>query len=146
MAYNACMENRNAEIADKYANGSHSALLAEEYGISERQVQRIVNKLGVARTQSESYILAIKQGRKTYHRLAPHHKKQRKFISRRKRLYIMKKFKYTCQYCGRKPIDGFRLEIDHIDENPMNNDESNLQVLCSECNMGKSHLEMYGID
>jgi 5-methylcytosine-specific restriction endonuclease McrA len=41
-----------------------------------------------------------------------------------------------CAICGRTAATGV-LEIDHIDSDPSNNDLSNLQVLCADCNMGK---------
>lgn len=64
-----------------------------------------------------------------------------------KRKQLPSKKRYTtiaahpfCSNCGSTPKQGVRLEVDHIDENPANNEDSNLQVLCSRCNVGKSHL------
>ena len=36
----------------------------------------------------------------------------------------------TCCVCNEKML---RIEIHHIDENPSNNSEDNLAVLCAEC-------------
>jgi len=40
-----------------------------------------------------------------------------------------------CQICGRFPTTPFALDIDHIDGNKKNNDESNLRLLCRRCNV-----------
>lgn len=38
-----------------------------------------------------------------------------------------------CTRCGFNAEVFMQLEIDHIDNNPLNNDLSNLQVLCANC-------------
>ena len=45
-----------------------------------------------------------------------------------------------CQYCGRTPKDGIRLELDHkIPYSRGGKDSfSNLITSCNECNAGKS--------
>ena len=49
------------------------------------------------------------------------------------RLEILKRDDYTCQYCG------FRVEkwqiVHHIDGNPNNNEETNLETVCQMCNL-----------
>lgn len=49
------------------------------------------------------------------------------------RLKILKRDNYTCRYCG------FRTEkwqiVHHIDGNPNNNNESNLETICPMCNL-----------
>lgn len=49
------------------------------------------------------------------------------------RLEILKRDNYTCQYCR------FRAEkwqiVHHIDGNPNNNEETNLETICSMCNL-----------
>ena len=47
---------------------------------------------------------------------------------------------YTCQDCGAKASDSVQLEIDHKTPRSKggSNDISNLRVLCSDCNKGKS--------
>jgi hypothetical protein len=49
------------------------------------------------------------------------------------RLKILERDDYTCQYCG------FRAEkwqiVHHIDGNPNNNNEKNLETICPMCNL-----------
>ena len=70
--------------------------------------------------------------------LAPQSK--RKSIKPSLRFEILKRDDYRCQMCGVTAKDGAALEIDHI--TPVakggTNDADNLQVLCRECNAGKS--------
>lgn len=48
---------------------------------------------------------------------------------------ILERDNYTCAYCGYKS-DKYQI-ADHIDGNPENNAESNLQVICQMCNLIK---------
>jgi rubredoxin len=56
------------------------------------------------------------------------------------RFEILKRDDYRCQMCGVTAKDGATLEIDHI--HPVSkggtNEADNLQVLCRDCNAGKS--------
>lgn len=65
--------------------------------------------------------------------------KKRQPISAKTRMRILDRDNYTCQHCGATVADGVRLHIDHI--TPVakggTNDENNLQVLCSKCNLAK---------
>lgn len=42
-----------------------------------------------------------------------------------------------CKCCGKLPIE-CQLVVDHKDNNPLNNDPSNLQLLCRRCNYLKN--------
>lgn len=65
---------------------------------------------------------------------------------RRSRLqeYIEENFSYQkfkkdiCESCNFKPVDKCQLDVDHIDGNHNNNDESNLQTLCANCHRLKT--------
>ena len=65
---------------------------------------------------------------------------QRKPLKPSVRFQILKRDNYRCQMCGVTAKDGATLEIDHI--LPVSkggtNDADNLQVLCRDCNAGKS--------
>jgi len=63
-------------------------------------------------------------------------RKLRKGLRSKVRYEVLRANPY-CSLCGRTAHDGVRLEIDHMDGNPMNNNRSNLQILCQECNIGK---------
>ena len=55
----------------------------------------------------------------------------------RKRPYIIHKDD-CCAECGFKPEHPCQLDVDHIDGNHDNNDESNLQTLCANCHRLKT--------
>ena len=44
---------------------------------------------------------------------------------------ILKRDDYTCAYCGYRSEK--RQNVHHIDGNPKNNDDSNLEVVCPDC-------------
>jgi hypothetical protein len=73
-------------------------------------------------------------------------KNKRRSISQRLRVDVLIRDNYTCQMCGVGRQDGAILEIDHI--HPVSkggtNDPKNLQVLCRECNGGKSNRIVLG--
>jgi hypothetical protein len=62
-------------------------------------------------------------------------------VGPKKRVEVLVRDNYTCQMCGASRSSGAVLEIDHI--HPVSkggtNDLSNLQVLCRDCNAGKSN-------
>jgi len=59
--------------------------------------------------------------------------------SRKKRWLILRRDKFTCQYCGTKAPEA-RLHIDHVIPVSKGGDNSdgNLVVACSKCNHGKN--------
>lgn len=66
--------------------------------------------------------------------------KNRSKVGPKLRVDIMMRDEYTCQMCGIGRDDGAILEVDHIHPASKGgtNDPSNLQVLCRDCNAGKS--------
>jgi hypothetical protein len=66
-------------------------------------------------------------------------KKTQRSIPVRLRVDILERDNYTCQMCGAKAPD-VKLEIDHKTPRAKGgtNDPENLQVLCKDCNIGKS--------
>ena len=57
------------------------------------------------------------------------------------RFEILKKYQFTCQYCGRK-APSVSLAVDHINPraNGGNSQIDNLTIACSDCNIGKSDV------
>jgi 5-methylcytosine-specific restriction endonuclease McrA len=110
--------------------------IAKNYGISVREVQRIAHKYGVIRTQAEANRVAAPL--KKYHTVPLEFRVKRKQLSNRTR-YDLLALQPFCTLCGRRAEDGVRLEVDHIDNDPTNNRNSNLQILCALCNTGKYH-------
>lgn len=51
--------------------------------------------------------------------------------------FLVGKYGNICQ-TDKKVYPINKLIIDHIDNNPLNNDESNLQLLCQSCNISKN--------
>jgi hypothetical protein len=68
---------------------------------------------------------------------------ERKAIPKKVRFEVLKRDKFTCQYCGRQAPDVV-LNIDHI--TPVakggTNDITNLITSCFDCNSGKSDREL----
>lgn len=132
--------NRDQQIVERYKAGDYASNIAKDFNISPRQVQRVVMNHNASRTISESYKLAIKQGRMKYYIKPEHLKKKRKRLSNQLRYQVLERDNHTCQSCGATVEQGVRIEIDHIDNNPTNNVLVNLQVLCNLCNQGKAYI------
>jgi len=68
-------------------------------------------------------------------------KKSRAKVRPKDRVAVLVRDNYTCKMCGVSRSNGAVLEIDHV--HPVSkggsNELSNLQVLCRECNAGKSN-------
>lgn len=62
------------------------------------------------------------------------------------RYRVLKEYGPVCMCCGTSRDDGVRIVVDHI--KPVSKypelalDFNNLQVLCDDCNMGKSNIDM----
>lgn len=133
------------DIIKSYADVSMTVTdIAKKYNVTVRTIQRLVKKHGVIRTVSEANKVTAKLKDYSGHRVAVHLRKKRKSLSPKLRYQMIKDQPY-CSICHNDSKD-FRLEIDHIDENPFNNERSNLQVLCKLCNSGKSHSIRYPQD
>ena len=121
------------EIANKISNESGIQ-------ISVRHIQRYLKQLGITRTYSEAFNLAIKKGRKSYKHLSKPIKSSefRKGINLKVRYEILKRDNFRCVLCGQTARNTL-LVIDHIAAivKGGSNDPNNLRVLCRECNHGK---------
>lgn len=130
-------------IVQLYRSGNFTTEhIAKNYGITVRSVQRIAKKWKVSRTIAEANKLMARH--KHYHRIPNKLKAHRKCLLHRVRYALIAEHPF-CTVCGATPADGIRLEVDHIDNDATNNVPENLQVLCQRCNIGKSHLNRWGI-
>lgn len=110
---------------------------AKKYGVTVRTIERVVKKHGAIRTVAQA-------NKATAHlkdysgMIVPEHLKvKRKSLSHKTRYEVMIAHPF-CSTCGNTK-DVLPLEIDHIDNDPTNNDVNNLQVLCTLCNKGKAY-------
>ena len=134
--------DRNRGIIALYTSGMYTTeQIANNYNVTPKTVQRICKHDGVLRTAAESNKLIAPL--KKYRTIPSELRVKRKSLTNKLRYTLIASHPY-CTHCGMKPDDGVRLEIDHIDNNPSNNDKDNLQVLCTLCNIGKSHLDRFG--
>lgn len=101
---------------------------------SDREdVRNILRSKGFSNTRIAEYITDIEKG------LSSLPKRRLRRESNGKRWKILKRDKFTCQYCGRSAPD-VELHVDH--KKPIfaggNSEESNLITACSDCNLGKN--------
>lgn len=73
--------------------------------------------------------------------------KTKRSINWRLRFIIMRRDNFKCKICGKSPATDttVTLQVDHIIpwDKGGETEESNLQTLCSYCNVGKSNLDLY---
>lgn len=64
---------------------------------------------------------------------------------RKLRYKVLKERGARCECCGRTPKDGLKMHVDHIKPRKKYPElaltESNLQILCEECNHGKGNWD-----
>lgn len=124
-------------MADYKRHSKPVQKIANDAGVSARTIERWAHQFGFAVDIKKA------QGRSSkfrdYKRISNMTRlgHKRKTIPAKMRYEVLSKHPY-CAICGAR-ADNAVLEIDHIDNNPENNERSNLQVLCSVCNIGKYH-------
>ena len=134
-------KHRNESIKRYYLSGKYTTeQIAGWYKITPRQLQRIAKTEGYIRTQTEANRMVAPL--KHYATVPVELRVKRKHLSRKVRYKLLSEHPY-CTVCGNRPGDGYRLEVDHIDNDATNNVLTNLQVLCGACNMGKSVLDRF---
>lgn len=69
---------------------------------------------------------------------------KRRTIGKRLRFEVLKRDRFTCQYCGRSSDDGTELHVDHIVpvSSGGTNTTENLTTACIDCNLGKSNISL----
>ena len=103
-------------------------------------------------------LFLTKQERRAIRKFRKDKRKQRKLLNKRKsdeflrsyewrvvRMKVLKRDGARCACCGATPHDGRVMNVDHIKPRGMYPelalDMNNLQVLCHECNHGKSNWD-----
>ena len=127
-------------ITDMYDSGMSCNQISEEIAqktgvyYSTKGIADYIHRYGTMRSQKDAFNNAIDSGRMFYKKLEK--KYLRHGLNASTRYNVLTRDK-KCMCCGGNDF----LEIDHII--PINqrgtNDESNLQVLCKMCNIGKYH-------
>lgn len=112
--------------------------LAKKYNVTVKTIQRIAKKHGVVRTVAEANKVTAKLKNYSSLRVPDHLKAKRIILKKVVRHELISKHPF-CTLCGDRPslTTTTVLEIDHIDGNATNNEITNLQVLCRDCNRGK---------
>lgn len=127
--------NRDDKIAKDYLEYNQTVeSIAFKYSLNVRSIQRIVKTYGIVRTISQANKQSARL--KVYPKKPEHLKVKRKHLTSKLRYEVLSTSK-GCVVCGLSRKEGAILHVDHIDNNPQNNDIVNLQVLCSDCNLGK---------
>ena len=112
--------------------------------ISPRSIQKKINNLGIKRSFSEAFRLAIQKGRKSYDNMRKPIKavELRRGITLKIRYSVLKSDNFRCRLCG-TDAKATTLEIDHIVPvvNGGKNERENLRTLCKACNRGKRFAE-----
>ena len=131
------------EIAKaKTSKGGFNKEDLERWGIPWPPKKGWLKKL-VKGTRTSSLSVAKPHRKKRNHEHRPTQKRSvyKTEAWKRLRYEVLTEQKSTCQLCGATPLDGVRMNLDHI--YPLNSHphlalvKSNLRVLCSSCNWGK---------
>lgn len=101
-----------------------------------RSIQRRIKAAGITRPIGDAFRNAIARGRVKW--AYKENKKHRTNMGNRLRYQILTRDGFKCVSCGAN-AQMCSLEVDHINSDPSDNREENLQTLCHECNVGKYH-------
>jgi hypothetical protein len=125
---------KEGEILDLYQQGYCAEEIKHMLGltVSLRMVQRYIKMMGISRSSADAFRNAAKRGR--VHWAKKESKIKRLSISPILRYKILERDGFKCVLCN---ATDRLLEVDHIDFNTRNNNESNLRCLCEFCNFGR---------
>jgi len=124
---------RNNLIVEKYLSQKvFTESIAKEFGISTRQVQRIVKNAGVAKTLTERNREMAPFKSYSEKKLPKQITEYRKFIPQDMR-YLYLQANPICSVCGIKRGFGFRMEIIVKNLKCSPNDPTNLKTMCRRC-------------
>lgn len=121
-------EERNKQILDLYVAGETlTATIAATFGLTPRQVQRIVKLSGLSRTKGESNRLLAEKKNYTGMKTPQVILDARRLVSEHDRKMTLQNFP-ECSVCGIKRFHGTRLEVIHN------------KVVCYRCILKKKHF------
>lgn len=127
------------KVIQLYNEGLSSLEIKEtlQLPITARQVQRVIKKFGLTRSDSETRYRSMARGRMIY-KIKPN-KIKRKTLYLKIRMQVLQRDNYRCVLCGADKTHA-RIQIDHINEDKNDNRLENLQTVCEDCNKGKAYL------
>ena len=131
-------------ILDLYTSGLSAQEIKDELQIDTtiRSIQRLVKKHGLSRSGGDAFRNAVKRGRVEYIKKKSIFRTKRTSLPPTLRYKILERDNFRCVSCGATARDRL-LEVDHIDNNPTNHNETNLRILCEVCNIGRYSPNRY---
>lgn len=113
----------------KYSSGTYE----KRFGSWRKALEAFINWVNEGETPDVS---EAKVNKKT--------KRTPRNINWRLRAMVLMKDGARCKLCGTTPQDGSKLHVDHIVAwaNGGETELENLQILCEQCNIGKSNIEI----
>lgn len=116
---------------------------------STTQKEFLINQFLTYREKKAAKLQAKKDKNKAPISELDYHSKKNEFLNseqwRSIRYKILQQQGGRCQLCGRSSKDGIKIHVDHIIPLSVDwskrLDKENLQVLCEDCNLGKSNKE-----
>lgn len=131
-------EEEAKQFVKLYNSGMSCQEIKDTLGVIKtvRSIQRVIKKYGNPRSVGDSFRNAVQRGRVEYIKKKSIFRTHRTKLKPTLRYKILERDGFRCVKCGATPQNCL-LEVDHIDSDPTNNKENNLQTLCEVCNMGK---------
>jgi len=125
------------------------------YAKDKKTAKKCVYKYLVEHCDLQDNIQTVKHSKKRKNKTSTKKKSKLKFVQtneflssyewRRARYKVLKNSNGKCQLCGRSAHDGIILNVDHIKPRKTHPElalkQSNLQILCNDCNHGKGNLD-----
>lgn len=101
----------------------------------------VIDMRPIRTLRAEGWDIETKKGGYVLRSLKKKKGVERGNIDARTRHLVLQRDGFKCRDCGRSPEDGVKLHVDH--KIPVAwggpSEESNLQTLCEDCNLGKKH-------
>jgi 5-methylcytosine-specific restriction enzyme A len=112
--------------------------------IARKAIRELINEINTHKQSQSAKQIANKSKIRRYQSKINNKKQTRsRHIPASVRVSVLNRDKYKCVFCGRNS-KRIELEVDHITpfSKGGNNDISNLQTLCFDCNRGKGSRQL----